>query len=419
MKYIETLQLKKRLFLLFGLITIGLVVLGLTGTVNLKRMKTQVDNLYFGSLIPVMELNDILYIYNSSLSQSVYKAKYTFSSSFEIESQIIESLTEVEKIWQRYKKQYKTDEEMPYIHYASDEIKYTNRYFYKIVEAARDGVNLQKINLKLLEKKVKHISLVIKRLLNYEINVARINRNEFRKKYFSTMETETWLLVLIVFGVLLITYYIFTSIQKENKKLESMAKKLQAVNKKLENASYTDSLTGLFNRRYFNYIYNRELKRAKRSKKYVTFMMVDIDYFKQYNDTYGHLAGDNTLKKVALSIRECFRRPSDFIFRLGGEEFGVLLFGVDKQNSLILAQELCKKVKQKKIEHKNSLICEIVTVSVGIVNCIADESLDEEILIKKADDMLYKAKEEGRDRCVLTTDINNFHLTLQKSTSVA
>jgi len=419
MKYLETLQLKKRLFLLFGFITVGLVILGLIGTVNLKRMKTQVDGLYFGSLVPVTELNNILYIYNASLSPTVYKAKYGLVSNDDVKSQIIVSLSQIKKIWNKYKRQYKTTEEMPYINYTSSEINHVNEYFYKVMLASKKNIDLRKLNISLLEKKVEHISLVVKKLLNYETDVAKMNRNEFRKNYLSTMKTETVLLILIILAILIVTYNIFQSIQKENKKLEFMAKKLQAANKKLESASYTDSLTGLFNRRYFNYIYDREVKRAKRAKKYISFMMIDIDYFKQYNDTYGHIAGDNTLKQVALSIRECFRRPSDFVFRLGGEEFGVLLFGVDEHNSAKLAKELCAKVKAKNIEHKNSKVADIVTVSVGVISCVADESLDEEILIKKADDMLYKAKENGRDQCVITTDVNNFHMTLNHSTSVA
>ncbi|NPA65585.1 MAG: diguanylate cyclase [Epsilonproteobacteria bacterium] len=419
MKYLETLQLKKRLFLLFGFITFGLVILGLIGTVNLKQMKTQVDNLYFGSLVPVTELNDILYTYNASLSSTLYKAKFGLISNDDVESQIIVHLSQIEKIWQEYKNQYKTIEEMPYVNYTSSEIQHVNEYFYKVMLASKKGADLRKLNTALLEKKLEHISLVVKRLLNYEIDVAKLNRNEFRKNYLVTMKTEIILLIAIIFAILMVTYIIFKSIQNETKKLESMAKKLQAVNKKLESASYTDSLTGLFNRRYFNYIFSREIKRAKRERKYITFMMIDIDYFKQYNDTYGHIAGDNTLKKVALAIRECFRRPSDFVFRLGGEEFGVLLVGTDEHNSMKLAREMCKKVKEQKIEHKSSKVADIVTVSVGVVCCIADESLDEEILIKKADDMLYKAKENGRDQCAVTTDVNNFHLTLNNSTSVA
>ena len=133
--------------------------------------------------------------------------------------------------------------------------------------------------------------------------------------------------------------------------------------------------------------------------------MIDIDFFKQYNDTYGHIAGDTTLKEVAKVLKECFKRPSDYVFRLGGEEFGVLLSDTDELNSARLAKELCKKVKQKGIEHSASKVADVVSVSVGVACCIADDSLDDEILIKRADDMLYEAKKGGRDRYMIATDI--------------
>ncbi len=134
-------------------------------------------------------------------------------------------------------------------------------------------------------------------------------------------------------------------------------------------------------------------------------MMIDIDYFKQYNDTYGHIAGDHTLKIVAEVLRTTFRRPSDFVFRLGGEEFGVLVSDTDEIGSARLAKTLCEKVRQQQIEHNGSKVSRVVTVSVGVVSCIADESLDEELLLQRADAMLYAAKETGRNRYMITSDL--------------
>jgi diguanylate cyclase (GGDEF)-like protein len=241
-------------------------------------------------------------------------------------------------------------------------------------------------------------------LLDYELNVARYDRKGFLQSYSTITKTVSVILVLIIFGVLFVTYYVFRSIQKENTKLEIATQKLKIANKKLQEASYTDSLTGLYNRRYFNYIYKRELQRARREKKYVSFMMMDIDYFKQYNDTYGHIAGDLALKRVAKVIKNSFRRPSDFVFRLGGEEFGVLIIGVDEQNCETLAQKVVENVKKEAIEHKNSQVCDVVTLSVGVACCVADDSLDDEMLLQTADAMLYKAKEEGRNRYEVAKD---------------
>ncbi len=414
MKYIEALKLKSKLLLLFVVITIGLLILGLMGMINTKEMKHRIDNLYFGTLMPVTELNEILYNYNASIAPAVYNIKYALISREVFEIDLKDSLTNIEKLWKSYTSHYKTSQELPYVNYVSQEIEKTNLYFYKVLGAAKQGIDLSKISVKLLESKVSHTNSVLKRLLNYEMDVARFNRQEFRKSYENTMQTIIGILVSIILSVLFVTYYVFKSIQKENAKLEIMAKKLKQANKKLENASYTDSLTGLHNRRYFNFIYERELKRARRDKKYITFMMIDIDFFKQYNDTYGHIAGDHALKIVAQVIKNCFRRPSDFVFRLGGEEFGVLLLDTDEINSARLAKELCKKVKEQAIEHKASLVAGAVTVSVGVVCCIADETLEDETLIRRADEMLYKAKESGRDRYMITSEVMSANMNVSE-----
>lgn len=191
-----------------------------------------------------------------------------------------------------------------------------------------------------------------------------------------------------------------------DEKLEITTKKLKRANKKLENVSYTDALTSLHNRRYFNLIYDRELKRAKRTKSYITFMMIDIDFFKQYNDTYGHIEGDFALKSVAKVLKDFLKRPSDYVFRLGGEEFGVILIDTDESNSARLAREICDGVRLREIKHESSKAHEFLTISIGVVCCVADEALNEEILISRADEMLYKAKESGRNGYVITTNVS-------------
>ena len=202
---------------------------------------------------------------------------------------------------------------------------------------------------------------------------------------------------------MVISYYVLKSIQSDQSALESATKKLKIANRRLESASYTDSLTSLHNRRYFNLVYDREIKRASRDNRYITFMMLDIDYFKQYNDTYGHIKGDTVLKSVATAIKEVLKRPGDFVFRLGGEEFGVLLTDTSEINATTVATNICNAVKELKIDHGASKIDKFLTISIGVACCIADSTLDEEILISKADEMLYSAKESGRDRYSIAT----------------
>ncbi|MCD6259635.1 MAG: diguanylate cyclase [Helicobacteraceae bacterium] len=403
MKFIEALKLRSKLFLLFILVTLGLVSVGIMGAINVNETKKNLDTLYFGSLVPVIELNEILQKYHSNIAGSLYKAQNAEMSPSHITLQLEEGLEAIRKLWISYESHYKRDEELAYTQYAALEIQVSNDYFKKIIRSHEDGGSYDKISLSKLEKKISHIHLILQKLIRYETDVAKYRRVEFLKEYNALVLKLNIVLSGVILVVLFTMFSVFRSIQNDQSKLEGATKKLKALNKKLESASYTDTLTDLHNRRYFNMVYERELKRAKRTHSYITFMMLDIDYFKQYNDNYGHLQGDNALKVVADVLRDVLKRPSDFLFRLGGEEFGVLLTQTDEKDSASLAQKICERVKAAQIEHAHSKASRFLTISIGLVTCIADDALDGDMLMSCADKMLYQAKEKGRDQYMITT----------------
>ena len=406
MQFLEALKLRSKLFFLFLLITLGLVIVGVMGSVHINSMKKNIDELYFGSLVPVTELNDIIRTYHAGLTSTIQKATRGEISSSQTASIVEKSLLKIERIWEEYESHFKRDAELQYLEYARLEIKATNSYFIRILKASLQETDLSKLSLTILENKVSHIDLVIQKLINYEVNIANYERKKFLQSYNNTIVQLGVVLSLIIIAILGISLYVFSSIQKDHTKLEEATKKLRRANKKLENVSYTDSLTGLHNRRYFNMIYERELKRAKRNNSHITFMMLDIDFFKQYNDTYGHIEGDAALKSVAKVLKDTLRRPADFVFRLGGEEFGVLLIQTDESNSAKLAREICDAIRGREIKHENSKVNQYLTMSAGVVCCIADDALNEDILIQRADEMLYEAKETGRDRYIITSNVS-------------
>jgi diguanylate cyclase (GGDEF)-like protein len=403
MRFIEALKLKSKLFILFILITVGLISVGILGTTYINNMKRNIDALYFGSLIPITELNEILQTYHYDLADTVYKVSRSDITPIEAKVNIKSALKQIEKKWSSYASHFKREDEVDYVEYVSLEIKSTNKYFRRIIQAIDMQDESKKISIATLEKRVGVIHQVLQKLIRYETNVANYERKKFLNTY-DTMLAQIGLILLgVILAVLSILWYVFKSIQVDQTRLEVAAKKLKAANKKLENASYTDTLTNLHNRRYFNFIYDRELKRAKRNKSYITFMMLDIDFFKQYNDTYGHVEGDFALKSVAKVLKDTLKRPSDYVFRLGGEEFGVLLSETDETHSARLAREICDAVRKREIKHEASKVNEFLTISIGVVCCVADDALDEQVLITRADEMLYKAKESGRDRYVITS----------------
>jgi len=406
MQFIEALRLRGKLFVLFMLIAGGLFSVGIMGTSYINAMKKNIDSLYFGSLIPITELNNVLETYHNGLGNTVYRLSRDAIAKNEAEEDIENSLRSVNRNWQSYMSHFKTEDELLYVNYANSEIISINNYFKKILNAVEDNkLKSHKISVVTLERRLSVIHQVLQKLISYEIKVANYERKTFLTTYDSMVYQLGAILGFIILAILSISLYVFRSIQNDQTKLELAAKKLKILNKKLESASYTDSLTTLHNRRYFNFIYEKELKRTKRNKSYITFMMIDIDFFKQYNDTYGHVEGDFALKSVAKVLKDSLRRPSDYVFRLGGEEFGVLLSETDESHSARLAREICDAVRAREIKHEGSKVNEYLTISIGVICCKADDNLDGNVLISRADEMLYRAKESGRDRYIITTKL--------------
>ena len=166
--------------------------------------------------------------------------------------------------------------------------------------------------------------------------------------------------------------------------------------KHIEHLSITDELTQLYNRRFFNIKIIEELNRAKRENNHFSFLIMDIDYFKQYNDTYGHQKGDLALERVANILKKRTSRASDFAFRLGGEEFGIITT-LDKEKAVEFANLIRSEIENLQIEHKTSEISKYLTISIGIVSKTGVEIINSDTLYKEADDCLYEAKRLGRN----------------------
>ncbi|QQX79429.1 diguanylate cyclase [Shewanella sp. KX20019] len=202
-------------------------------------------------------------------------------------------------------------------------------------------------------------------------------------------------LAIYVFFVMRHTHMVDTQVQERTRELNLAKKKLEAL-------SMTDSLTRIGNRRYFDDAFQREWSLAIRNKTRLALLMIDIDNFKSYNDTYGHLAGDQCLKEVAQAIAEALHRPGDVVARYGGEEFVVLL--PYTRDCLSPAQRCCGNVEALNIPHASSSTRPYVTVSVGVTSIIPTEN-DEMIKFAAVADMaLYKAKENGRNQVFIDAE---------------
>jgi diguanylate cyclase (GGDEF)-like protein/PAS domain S-box-containing protein len=183
---------------------------------------------------------------------------------------------------------------------------------------------------------------------------------------------------------------------------------LAQANRKLEQLAREDALTGIANRRVFDEALTQEIRRAKRNKKPLSLIICDIDYFKNYNDTYGHLAGDKCLQKVAKSIESGFQRAGELVARYGGEEFAIILPLLEKEAAVERAENLRLAIWNLNLPHESSEIAQQLTVSLGVATTNSETPLTLQQLVNAADNALYHAKHIGRN-CVASDNqqINN------------
>jgi diguanylate cyclase (GGDEF)-like protein len=177
--------------------------------------------------------------------------------------------------------------------------------------------------------------------------------------------------------------------------------KLEEANRELQRLASMDGLTKLANRRRFDEYLQQEWQRMQREQLPLSLILCDIDYFKPYNDTYGHQAGDRCLQQVAQTLQKTVRRPADLIARYGGEELAIILPNTQPSGAAHIAQTVCTAIKNLAIPHASSTVHSCITISAGAAGIIPPFDLSVEDLIAAADRALYQAKAAGRDRYCL------------------
>ncbi|WP_301378712.1 MULTISPECIES: sensor domain-containing diguanylate cyclase [Thalassolituus] len=181
-----------------------------------------------------------------------------------------------------------------------------------------------------------------------------------------------------------------------DQEVKARTQELREANARLEKISTTDSLTGLYNRRHFDEVLEREYDRGAREGKSLSLIMLDLDYFKNLNDSQGHAFGDEALRQTALRIQDVLNRPADMAFRYGGEEFVILLPDTEASAAHILSRQIWTAMRSEPIVMKDQTVR--LTISIGIAVTMPDKDNSYYTLLKRADEKLYQAKNEGRDR---------------------
>jgi diguanylate cyclase (GGDEF)-like protein len=195
-------------------------------------------------------------------------------------------------------------------------------------------------------------------------------------------------------------------LQKINKALDLANKELDRANHQLISAANQDGLTQIANRRRFDEYFDQTWRQALRDRKILTLLLCDIDYFKLFNDTYGHVEGDRCLQRVAETLETVIERPMDLAARYGGEEFALILPNTNLQGGWIIAEKLLAAIEQLGIFHSSSPVSDRITLSIGIAGLLPTAKITAQTLLSATDIALYEAKKTGRARIVVNPALN-------------
>ena len=266
-----------------------------------------------------------------------------------------------------------------------------NRYTSEALSLANEPVHL-------LSRDNPHLTYILlnsENLLQSLDQIVSLYQQESEAKVQRLQMLETTSGVIILLTLAFLGLYIFRPLA--NTLLEERAQ-LERVNQELAFLSSVDGLTGIANRRHFDQFLSQLWSQATRNGEPIALIMCDIDFFKAYNDTYGHLQGDECLKKVASALANSLKRQVDFVARYGGEEFVVVLSNTDVEGATKVAETLRANVENLAIPHRLSSITPNVTISLGVAIGYANSDVLPQTLIETSDNALYQAKQDGRNR---------------------
>jgi diguanylate cyclase (GGDEF)-like protein len=254
-------------------------------------------------------------------------------------------------------------------------------------------------NLKRGEKLSSLLFLPIE-INNKPIGVMTVQHSQ--KNAFSSLHLEVFRLLATFASVSFKNAQHNMKLTEEIDKRADIQNELEEINTQLNYLARHDDLTGVYNRRTFEKVYKDSFDSARLHGEFLSVMILDIDYFKQYNDHYGHLQGDECIARVAVALKQALKRQNDFVARYGGDEFMILLPNTDRQGAEIVADMLVQAIRDIRIPHEGSKVSDVVTISLGAISKQITSEVDSDALLIAADNALYKTKKElGR---------NAFHL---------
>jgi len=405
MNFLNRFTTVQKLYLLLGASLLSLLLIILIAFYNIKNIKKELNIVYFTNLVPIKNLQIIQkhYLEEIILLENNNEAK----SKNQKAKNIVQNLLTINQKWSIYTKDRKRENELKYISYANKYIRSSNEMISNYVGLFR---NSQENALSFLEKRdvIKHIKntiKVIEKILTYEIKTAKINNDKTTKNNYNIVSQFAIIILLLFILTIIISIAIIRDINFRKQTIINLKDdQPEHSDAALRTDSNIDELTGLYNKHYFDTMFQKELERSNRSKVSFAFIMLDIDFFKQYNDTYGNDIADQALEKIASVLINNAKRADDFIFRMGGK-FAIILGNVKQKTAQQKANTILKEIENLKIEHSKSDISSFITSSIGVTLIEFNDQNnknDKKKVLEKVNESLNQAKEAGRNRVVIS-----------------
>ena len=374
--------------------SLGLLLITLLSYYSMGQIKNQIDTIHQENIAPAAMLAALNRHYIDGILIPLHRYQNRLIDASEGFEKLKNAHGLIEESWLDYESYNHPPQKQQAIISLGERIKEnleTVNLLYHLLEAnGRSAVN--EIVQKEFYRSTPELLAQINTLIDLEFEQAAIHRDESTAILEATKNILFFSLLILFSLAAGIFYPIMKSIQRNDSTLRSL-------NDKLTEISITDSLTGVYNRRYFEMLFPKEVQTNRRRQDTLAFAMIDIDYFKRYNDTYGHQQGDEALKKVAAAMRDHLKRSEDYVFRLGGEEFVVFISHISEESAKLFFEKLKQSIQDLHIDHSGNTH-PYLTVSIGVtfVPQLREESPD--AIIRCADMALYEAKNSGRNKVV-------------------
>lgn len=384
---------------LIGFVLVMFAVLGgisYVAYLDLGKMKQRLDSVYETNLLPIIKLNSILDIYNDQVALSILKAKEQEISYIDASEILSAARYDIIRDWENYKFQYQKSEK-EYVKITEAQLIKTNNYLLTLIDIYQQDKSsyIDKLSNQNFFETLTKVKNILRKIINYEVESAKFQQKLAHKAYDKLLKNIFLALIAMVIIAVMMAFVLLKRMKLRTDKIRMLERKCDVVKTQLREMTIRDPLTKLYNKQYFDEVFTREVSRASREKIPMALLVIDVDYFREYNDIYGYSMADHMLANIAKVIKEKLQRSSDYLFRLEGEELAIFISNIEQNDAVLMAEMIRKEVEDINIPHEGSKVSKYMTISIGVNAVTPLHKVEAEVFFNVAREKLSEAKSRG------------------------